>query len=125
VAFTEEEKTEIRMYLGWDARWAQIDTALERGIFAIGGGGFPAEEAMARTRLAKLRDIDSKIEGADSRLKASVVGSITLNAAELQKLRSRGKQEARRLARIFGVKPKSDAFGTGGGGDGGNYQRHG
>lgn len=126
MAFTDAEKAEIRLYLGWQARWAAFDGALERAVNAIGSGPYLAEENQAREILAELRRIDAALVGAEKRLKARNVGPIALNARELGDLRDRGRTFVGRLARLLGVEPKGDAFGA----DsfnraGGNYQRQG
>lgn len=126
MAFTATELSEIRMYLGWQARWAAFDGALERGMAAIGFVEFQAEEDRAREVLVQLRRIDAAITSAEGRLKARTVGSIQLNGREIEDLRNRGRTFVGRLARILGVEVRGDAFGASMPSvDGGNYQRHG
>lgn len=111
MAFTLDEQAQIRMYLGWQARWSQFDNALERALASVGGGSFPAEENQARVALAELVRLDAAIVVAERRIKASAVGSITLNEGEIEMLRARGRTFVGRLARVMGVDVKGDAFG--------------
>lgn len=108
MAFTDTEKATIRMYLGWSARFAQTDTALERAMSAV--ETMPADEALARTHLVELARIDTAITACESRFKADQVGSITLSQTELSRLRSRGMERVGRLATLLGVEVRDNAF---------------
>lgn len=110
MAFTDAEKVRIREYLGWTARFAQVDTALERAMSAIGGGAFQADEDRAREHLAELARIDAAITACEARFKADQVGSIKLSQSELSRLRSRGEERVGRLARLFGVEVRSNPY---------------
>lgn len=126
MALTDTEKAACRLYLGWSARFHQHDSRLEMALIAV--GDLPEHQAQITNLitgsppglLACLQDIDSKLRGAHGRLKASEVGSIKLNAAELQQLRSEGRRFVGRLAAILGVEKQADVFASGGGA-GGNY----
>jgi hypothetical protein len=108
VAFTDDEKATIRMYLGWSARFAQTDTALERAMSAI--EQMPADLTLARAHLAELARIDAAITACESRFKADQVGSIKLSQTELSRLRSRGMERVGRMATLFGVEVRDNAF---------------
>lgn len=110
--FTDDEKTSIREYLGWSARFQQTDTALERAMSAIEAQ--PSDIAAARRHLAELARIDASITACESRLKASTVGSIELNPGELNALRSRGEERVGRLATLFGVETRNNPYRPGG-----------
>lgn len=129
MAFTDAEQTDIRMYMGWSARFAQTDNALGRAISAI--ESFASDEAKVRVHLAELARIDAAIVACEARFKADQVGSITLSQSELSRLRSRGAQVVGRLATLLGVEVRDNAFapdlprwrgGHGGPLGGGNYQ---
>ncbi|HUS27602.1 MAG TPA: hypothetical protein VMZ53_03815 [Kofleriaceae bacterium] len=129
---TDEEKASIRMYMGWSARFAQTDTALERAMSAI--DGMPADLALVRVHLTELARIDAAIQACEARFKADQVGSITLSQSELPRLRSRGMERVGRLATLLGVEVRDNAFspdlprwrgGHGGPSGGGNYQMQG
>ena len=135
MAFTDTEKADIRKYLGWQARFAQFDSALERAFSAIGGGAFPAEEQQARDLVTKIKGIETEIDTAHSRFKADKVGPIALNRNEIRQLVDRGESYIGQLARCMGVPVKGHAlradlpdFGAspwGPMGGGGNAQRQG
>lgn len=108
MAFTDEEKATIRQYLGWSARFAQTDTGLERAMSAI--ETMPADLALARTHLVELARIDAAITSCEARFKAEQVGSIKLSQTELRRLRSRGEERVGRLATLFGVEVRDNAF---------------
>jgi len=108
MAFTGAEKSTIREYMGWSARFAQSDTALERAMSAI--ETFPDDEAKARTHLVELARIDAAITACEARFKAAKVGSITLADDELHKLRSRGEERLGRLATLLGVEVRNSPF---------------
>lgn len=120
MALTESQKAEIRRYAGWSARFHQTDSRLEMAMLAL--ESTPEHEAQITNALAgsppgllaQLADIDAKIAAATSRLKASKVGSIELNPAEMYELRRIGRQFATRLCSILGVERRTDAFGAGG-----------
>lgn len=108
MAFTGDEKVQIRMYTGWGNRFLQFDDALEQALYTTEND--PDVQALVRAQLVELVRIDAAITAAESRLKASTVGSIELNPMELDQLRGRGRQVAARLCRAIGVEARGDAF---------------
>jgi hypothetical protein len=129
---TDTEKATIRMYMGWSARFAQTDNAIERAMSAI--NTMAADLALLRSHLTELARIDTAIEACESRFKADQVGSITLSQTELPRLRSRGMERVGRMATLLGVEVRDNAFspdlprwrgGHGGPSGGGNYQMQG
>lgn len=130
MALTEAERNQVHMYLGWSGRWAQFDGDLTR---ALNAADMDADSLVfIRAQLDELVRLDTSLTAAESRLKASVVGSITLNDRELDRLRGRARQAVGRLATHLGVEVRSDAYGPGKSYNanpwrrgGGNYQRHG
>lgn len=132
MAITAANRVKVRRYLGWSARFSQTDGALERAITALETE--PESETELLALVVECERIDTAITDAESRLKASKVGSIELNDGEVATLRSRGRQVAGRLAALLGVEIRSDAFsgnpssqraGWYGPSGGGNYQLHG
>ena len=110
------QRESVRFYLGWSARFHQIDSALEQALSAV---GFDPETEARITNpisgtppglLSLLEDVDAKLLGGHGRLKASQVGSITLNAAEIDQLRGEGRRHAARLAAVLGVVVRVDVF---------------
>lgn len=112
MALTDTQKAKIRQYLGWSARYHTNDDALEKAMVTI--GDLPEDEARVTAALTVLETLDTELTEARGRLKASVVGSITLNANEIAWLRSEGRRVVKRIAAILGVEIRSDAFGSGG-----------
>lgn len=106
---TDEEKSDIRMYMGWSARFAQTDTALERAFSSI--DMMPADLAKVRVHLTELARIDAAITASEARFKADEVGTIKLSQTELPRLRSRGMERVGRLATLLGVEVRDNAFG--------------
>jgi hypothetical protein len=111
VAFTDDNKARIRMYLGYQARFAQFDSVLERALSALDGAEFAAEQALVLEHLAECIRIDAAIVTAERRIKARTVGTIGLNGREIEDLRDRGRTEVARMARALGVPVRGDAFG--------------
>jgi len=111
MALTETERAEIRMYLGWSARFHQFDNELEGAMNALDDPAKADTLALFQNPLAGsppgflavLRDIDAKILAAHGRLKADVVGSIKLNRREAKQLYKEGKRITSRMARTLGV----------------------
>lgn len=108
MALTEAQKLDLRMYLGWSDRFHQFDSELEQAIAAMEAR--PATEAKVLTLLTECTRVDTLIQGAEGRLKASVVGSIELNAGEIDRLRERGRTAVKRIATVLGVDVREDAF---------------
>lgn len=132
MGLSDAQRAQVRLYLGWPARFLQTDSALELAMRAL--DTTPESEALVTSLLASLADIDTKLEAAHARLKAAKVGSIELNGAELVQLRGEGRRFAGRLAALLGVELRVDVFSNNpsthrsswnGPVGGGNYQMHG
>ncbi len=106
--FTEDERAAIRMYTGWGSVFGQFDDTLEQRMYTV--ENHAATATQIRGFLVELARVDAAITAAESRLKASEVGSITLNPLEVDQLRGRGRQFAARLCRALGVEARGDAF---------------
>jgi hypothetical protein len=111
VALTDAQKLQVHQYLGWSGRFNQFDGDLTRALYAVDND--PASQTFVEGKLTELVRLDTAITAAESRLKASVVGSIKLNDMEINQLRNRARQEVGRLATHLGVEVRSDAFGAG------------
>lgn len=134
MAFTADERVQIRFALGWSARFFQTDSRLEQAMNAVEQD----EETSARVRdlLTSVEDIRTKLTAAHGRLKAARLGGIELSGAtEIMMLRMEGRRHVGSLAAIFGVEVRHDIFGSslrgtpldvgGGHSGGGNFYRHG
>lgn len=114
MALTDTQKSDIRDLLGWPARFHDSDGRLERAFIAL--ASLPTDETLIIALLAKAKDFEVRITDALGRIKASSVGSITLNPAEIAMLKMEGRRVVRRMAAILHVPIKQCSFG---GGDGG------
>lgn len=108
MALTIAQKADIRLYLGWSARFHQIDTRLEGAMVAVSED--PAHEAQVIALLGEMANIDVKLKAAYPRLQASKVGSIELNVGEIGMLRSEGRRFVARMSSVLGVEVKHDVF---------------
>lgn len=116
MALTEAQRLQVRLFLGWQDGFGQFDSRLEQALNHVNSR--PELEALVTNALtgdppgllACLQDIDTKLRASHSRNKASVVGSITLNPAEIQRLRSEGSRFVGRLAAIIGVEVRHNPF---------------
>lgn len=113
MSFSNGEKASIRNYLGWNAKFVQFDSGLERAFVFVenlSGTGDTSAEDLARTLLAKVVAIEVEIDATHSRFKADKVGPITLNRKEVTQLIERGEAYIGQLARVFGVEVKGYAL---------------
>lgn len=111
MALTATQKADVRLFLGWSARFHQTDSQLEMAIVAIQDDA--AAEAQISALLLEVANIDTKIKAAYPRLQASKVGSIELNSGEVGTLRSEGRRFVGRMATILGVDVRKDVFAGG------------
>lgn len=115
MALSAQQKSQLRIYLGYPARFHQTQPELEQAILAL--EGVAADETEVATLLAKLTTpvtgIDARLEDAHDRLQAAKVGSIELNPMEIGALRSEGRRIVRRIASLMGVQVLADAYGGG------------
>lgn len=113
MAFTSQEKANVRYYLGFQDQFRDVNTTLESQL----AGGTSAEgETIARALLTSLAAADTSLAASHGRLKAIKVGPIELSAeTEIRMLRAEGRRFVGRLASLFGVDPRADVFGEGAG----------
>jgi hypothetical protein len=109
VAFTADQKAAVRLYLGWPARFWQMNSRLEQAMNAIES---QAEEVtVCTTLLTSLAAQDVLITACYGRLKALKVGSIELTGhGELMALRSEGRRLSGRLAATLAVDVQHDVW---------------
>jgi hypothetical protein len=109
MSFTNAEKVQIRLSLGWPNQYFQTDSKLEMSILAIESDADAT--TLARLLLAQLLAIDTSLTDSYKRIKANEVGSIVLPGfMEIKSLRSEGKRIVGRMAAIFGVGIKHDIY---------------
>ena len=111
MAFTETQRAQIRLYLGWSARFWQMDSRLEQAMNAMDQAKVE-EQAICDGLLVSLLAQDVLITACYTRLKALAVGKITLPGhGELLALRSEGRRLSGRLASTLGVAIRHDVWG--------------
>jgi hypothetical protein len=99
--------------LGWQSLFLQQGDGnrVEAAMTAI--ATVPDSEALVVGHLVRLTALDARIEGAYDRLRASVVGPITLNSAEIGQLKSEARRICHVIAAILGVTVPSCKYGGG------------
>jgi len=113
VALSDTQRAQVRRYLGWSARYFQVDGQLEHAMTAV--SDLPEDSALVGTLLTQLATLEAEMVAARKRLKAMAIGSIQLGGPmEMGQLRREGRRLTQQLATILGVDKRSDAFGTGG-----------
>jgi hypothetical protein len=132
--FTPAERAKIRWYLGWTARFAQVDTRLEQAMSAVDMEATDATRDLIIANITAMDAIAARMTAAYDRLKALKVGSIDLpGPGELGMLRSEGRRLGGAVAAALGVGTKHDIWSGAGnknfagwnGSEGGNTFRHG
>lgn len=107
MAFTEAQRVQIRLFLGWPARYFQEESALEQSMNGIENE--PDTVASVVVILARIADIDAKVTACYTRIKALKVGGIGLTGQlELGALRSEGMRVTSHLASTLGIEIRND-----------------
>jgi hypothetical protein len=115
---TGPQKVSIRSYLGYSARFHQMDSALEQAFSAVDNDS-DSLSYIQRTLtdpagpglLASIADIDTKLVAADKTLLVDAAGSVKLDAArQVGLLRSKGRMFISRLSALLGVRTREDYF---------------
>ena len=114
MAFSDQDKDDLRTYLGYSSRFYQtVNTALEQGMVAIATDTYAV--ATIQALIARCKDIDTKLQAADTRQKLEKAEEITFAGyRELAALRSQGRQAVGRIASKLGVPVLHDAFSASG-----------
>jgi hypothetical protein len=110
--FTETERSAIRKWLGYPARFWDIYPQLQLALNAM-DAATEEDRTTVRAVLTALDAIDTSLTDAHNRLKASVVGSIVLNSGEIGALRSEGRRHVGRLAALLSCPVLRDPFSGG------------
>ncbi len=132
--FTAAQRAKVRWYLGWSARFHQMDSRLEQAMNAVDSEVDDSSHDLVLLNLTAMDDLNSRIVSAYNRLKALKVGSIDLPShGEIGMLRSEGRRLGGQVAALFGVETRHDVWSGSGnksfagpnGLEGGNTIRHG
>lgn len=111
--FTAEEKTRIRMLLGWGARWAHLETRLESAMEAV-EQTLPEETVKIQSILTALTALDAQITDALGTVGVTGVSSIKLDSDQgLSHLRNEGKRQVEAIATILQVTIKKNYYSHG------------
>lgn len=107
MALTDAQRTSVLRHLGFHAV-SQSRFPIVEGFAAIGTildalADTPATETEVIAILGRLAALETALDGARSRLKASEVGSITLNADEHDQLWREIKRWRGELSTIVGI----------------------
>jgi len=112
MAFTEQEKARIKHHLGYPD-WVQLSNSIQLGFPAGAHPLFLLEQAFqrltvggegsVRADLCECEAIEGQLRSARSRMKASKMGELTLNADESMQLRNELQFWRTRLADDLGV----------------------
>lgn len=113
--FTDQERAKVRWYLGWSARFHQSDSRLEQAMNAVDMELTDDTRDLILANLAAMDELNSRIVGAYTRLKALKVGTIELSGfGEIGMLRSEGRRLGGQVAACLGVETRHDVWsGTG------------
>lgn len=107
MAFTGAQRAQIRLFLGWPARYFQEESALEQSMNGVENEVDTYNEIVVI--LARIADIDSKVTSCYTRMKALKVGGIGLTGQlELGALRSEGMRVTSHLASILGIEIRNN-----------------
>lgn len=111
MAFTQTEKTRIRMLLGWGARFWQTQTRLERAMEAV-EMTLPDETAKIQALLTDLTAIDTRITGQLDTVGTTQVDTIHLQGDQgIGHLRAEGRRLVEAIAVILQVDIKRNYYG--------------
>jgi hypothetical protein len=109
MALSAAERASVRYYLGWPSRFYQTDSALEQAMAAVDND--PDAVALVQAQLTRCADVDTKLEGADTRQKLTRAEDITFaGPVEIAMLRQQGRQAVGRLAAVLGVAVRHDIY---------------
>lgn len=112
MALTDQNRADIRYYLGYSARYFHTDTVLESAMSSLESD--PEASTQVLADIVKCQDIDTRLEATYDRLKALQVCDITLaHKKELCVLRSEGRRYVGRIASTIGVPVRHDVYGSG------------
>lgn len=117
---TDEEKADIRFYLGYPDVYQQLNPRLESALDVVGNKSY--QMTKVRSILLKLKEVEEKMSEYDSILETAGIKRVEeiefFNDKEAKNKESTLKSEGRRLVNqlsiIFGVPAVNDVFGTSG-----------
>lgn len=117
---TASQRANIRNWMGWSARYHEMDRSLENALDAL--STLPDDEAVILVDYNRILDIEDRLFdtsgglNALDRMKVGAIGNIRLNANEVGRLRNEAALLVERIAHTIGVKVRHNAFRGGSGG---------
>ena len=114
MGFSDQDKDDLRTYLGYSSRFYQtVNTALEMGMASIATDTYAVSTIQAL--IARCKDVDTKLADADRRQKFERAEDLTYAGyREIAALRSQGRQAVGRISAKLGVPVLHDAFSASG-----------
>ena len=104
MALTDKEKHEVINYLGWPAKTLVTGSTHYNNLIADRLINLNDDiEILARKMLARLRELDDKMDEAKCRFSTGKVGDITINKNEIHMLRSERSRLRRELHRLLDI----------------------
>lgn len=111
MAFTEAEKTRIRMLLGYGARFTQTETRLENAMISV-ETTLPEETLRVQSMLTSLTSIDTKITEALDTAGVTGVSSIKLDSDQgISHFKAEGRRLVEAIAVILQVSVRRNFYG--------------
>lgn len=102
MALSDQQRAQVRKYLGWEARFHQVTPELEQALDVL--GSLPGDEAEVLAELGKCQAVDAAMDKVLVTSMAISTGGVETRAAyQLQVLRSKGTGHAARIANMLGV----------------------
>jgi hypothetical protein len=102
MAFTGAERARILSLGGWGSRWAQSTNQRIKSALDAIDLGYPDEEALIRSYLEKLTNIDALVEEAHGMVGVKQTGSVIMDdTAGVAGLRSEGARYVDAIYRIL------------------------
>jgi hypothetical protein len=109
MGFTEAQKVQVRVYLGWPALYLQTYSALEYAMQAIENKVDSFNQVIVL--IGQLNVVDAQLTDAYRRIKADQIGEIKIGRmSEINILRSEGRRLVGRLAALLNTSIREDAF---------------
>jgi hypothetical protein len=111
MALSNADKSNLRYWLGYSARFYQTDSNLEQAMNAVGSDDTVV--GLLQSLVTRCVAIDAKLVDAEGRQRyeaADQEAIVYRGYAELAALRSQGRMTVGRMAALLAVTPRHDAF---------------
>lgn len=113
MALSSAERAQVRLYLGWPARFHQTDDRLEQAMNAL--ASTPDDETLIRADMARCAAAFTQLDATDTTGKAVGVGPIQLRVHyQMAAILKRGELAAGRIGAVLGVPFQNNVWRSGG-----------